>query len=246
MEGESSFQVSDFSLDSQNNFYFSFNQRLLKISNQGQKLAEKIFQTEYAESYEGEKNIIPNPGTPYLAEDGTLLLAVQNGYCAKLSNYLGEPYDGCQNMFYALNSQNLQGEPKWKKPDLLSPIALNAQEFYYQKGSSGAYNWHYLDLFAIDISTGNTNWTKHWGGQDSAPQPLSVPLIDNQNNVYFTQGGKIFGYSIIQILDNIPENGKILDSPGANYRACSSLSLANGVLYLPAASQITALTFPPD
>jgi len=38
----------------------------------------------------------------------------------------------------------------------------------------------------------------------------------------------------------------ILNSPKANWLATSSLSLANGVLYLPAASQITALTFPPD
>lgn len=224
-------------LDSFGNIYFSVNQKLVKLNNAGLKTGEKTFEAEYSDDYKGEKNTAFFVRAPFIFGDAVIAIVGQ-GYCFRV---LQDPeYDICREMVYSVDISDFNAE-NWKKPisaasDWIEPMG---KEIYYAQRTPGNYAGAFLDLYAIDLATGNNSWTKHWYSQWGAPPKIYPLLIDSRNYAYFGHDSTVLGWDLNQILDSDPANGLIFSSQATHSSSNSSgAALSPAGLYVPASSKM--------
>jgi hypothetical protein len=226
---------SNLVLDSQNNVYFFADTTLFKFT-AGGKTGERIIEIVYDEGYEGDENRTGRVVDLALSSQGTFLFNVIDGGCDKD----GKSY----NIFYALSKDNISSNPSWTQKDFYyGPIGINGEEFFIQATPPGSFKYH-LYLYGIDVLTGETNWAKHWYG-DSPPLNVSAITSDNDNNIYFTQGGEVWSYNLDNISDETPQNDRILSAPGANPNIVEPVALGQGVMYVFGGKTISRVVFNP-
>ena len=261
-EGESYWAVSNtLTLDEQNNSYLFINKKLLKINSQGEKIAERIFESEMEADYleacgsELEKySIRPEIRNIFLASDETLLVPVFNGYCAKQKEAACSPYYDCWHFkLYALDSQNFSQE-RWEKiGDNFNIFTVNTdqnrQEFYYAYGAMWIGNAYGSHLFGAKLSDGEVFWEKHWYSRGNSDADISIPVIDGNNNIYFAQNRYVLGYALISDPEDPENSSRIIEEEILNVEAAwyvkTPVSLGNGILYVSAGNKLNALIFSP-
>ena len=99
-----------------------------------------------------------------------------------------------------------------------------------------------MDVSAVDLSNGNIKWTKRWRGEGTFA-PLSFVASDSGSNIYLTQSSSVVGYNSLSILDDDPNNDKILSFIGAEPYVAGPLSIGQGVMYIPKVDKIMAVRY---
>jgi len=228
---------SNLVLDEQNNVYFLADTTLFKFT-AGGKTGERVPEIVYDEGYEGDKDKSGHVTDLALSSQGMLLFNIFDG---------GYDKDGrAYNIFYALNKDDISSEPLWTKKDFYSgPIGINGEEFFMQANPPGSYGWYHLYLYGIDVLTGETKWAKHWQSNGSPPLSVSAITSDSNNNIYFTQGGEVWSYSLDNILDEIPQNDRIFSALGANSNISEPVAMGQGVMYVLGGKTISRVVFNP-
>ncbi|MFA6336951.1 MAG: lamin tail domain-containing protein [Candidatus Paceibacterota bacterium] len=241
-QGDSFFSAAGPVLDNAGNIYLAVNQKLIKLNSFGQKILERVFEPEYAEEYEGEKNKTVSIGAPFVFNGGNAVIAiVGGGYCFKEIGENSEN-DICRPMVYSVSFSDLNSE-NWKKPISISTdwIEPMGREIYYAKRTPSNLTGGFLDLYAVDLATGNNSWKKHWYGKWSMPKMYPV-LTDGQDRAYFAQESTVLGLDITQIFDEDPSNGLVFNASATDYSSNSNGgALGPAGLYIPALNQLSLI-----
>ncbi|MFA5643783.1 MAG: lamin tail domain-containing protein [Candidatus Paceibacterota bacterium] len=233
--GQSISTVFGPTLDSENNIYLSVNQKLIKLNSQGQKIGERSFGPEFAEDYEGPRDITVEAGVPYLFDNNAIILGIKNGHCAKLVSP-GDPEsfrDGCESTVYSVSSNDLAVD-NWKISANFDFGRVGGNKFYYNIRAPGMFGASFLDLVAIDLATGDRTWSKHWASSYTGPDPIYPLLSDSQGYAYFGQREMVLGYDMSQPPDSDP-GGNLVFSANISSLAPKDkgAALGLGTLYLP-------------
>jgi len=229
-------------LDSQGNIYLAVNRKIIKLDSLGQKIEERFFEPEYGEDYEGSRDVVASAGLPYLLGNNQLITIVGNGHCGKLAASNGGPaYDGCESMIYSLSLEDLDSE-NWKKAINPSDWAdVMGSNLYFTSRGSSMWGSGWLNLTAIDLSSGDTVWSKKWSN-DYGPNEIYPLLADGQNRAYFAQNDRVLGYDLGQVLDNSSASGQIFSAAASNATSnAGGGSLGPGGLFAPARERMSLI-----
>jgi hypothetical protein len=167
------------------------------------------------------------------------------GYCFKAIAPDQSKYDTCQEMLYSVSKDDLNSE-NWKKQ--VSPYSwaeAMGKEFYYSISTQGHYTGGFLDLYAIDLATGNNAWNKQWAEGFGMPVEIYPVLADSEDRAYFARGSTVLGYDLNQMLDIDPSHGLIFSGNASNQQCNhSGGALAPAGLYVPSLSQLNLISVP--
>jgi hypothetical protein len=228
---------SNIVIDQDGNAYFSADNMLFEF-NGTSKIEERVVDVVYDEEYVGEKDKMTKITNLSLSLSGIILFnTIESKYDKE-----GKPHP----VLYGLNKDNILSDFLWSIDDIYyGAIGVNEDEFFVQNNPPGSYAWYHLFLYSFDVLTGIENWNKHWSCDGSPVYFGSFVSSDNNNNIYFNQGGEIIGYNSNEILDDNPENDRVFSSLGAGYSSSTAVSLGRGVMYYTDGRIIKKLKFNP-
>lgn len=235
--GRSYDTFSNIVIDQDDNVYFFADNTLFKFNGMS-KIEERIVDVVYDEEYVGEKDKTTKITDLSLSLSGVLLFNASQSKYDKEGKY--------HYVLYGLDKDNISSDFLWSIDDIYyGAIGINGEEFFVQNIPSGGSSWYHLYLYSFDVLTGKENWKKHWSCDGSPVDRTSFVVSDNNDNIYFNQGGEVLGFNSKEILDNKPENDRIFSVAGINSSSSVSVSLGSGAMYFTDGRVIKKIIFYP-
>jgi hypothetical protein len=235
--GKSYDTFSNIVIDQDDNVYFFADNTLFKFNGMS-KIGERIIDVTYDEEYMGERNKTAKITDLSLSLSGVLLFNASESKYDKEGKY--------HYVLYGLDKDNILSDFLWSIDDIYyGAIGINGEEFFVQNNPPGGSSWYHLYLYSFNVLTGKENWNKHWSCDGSSIDRASFILSDNNNNIYFNQGGEVLGFNSKEILDDKPENDRIFSVAGISSSSSVSVSLSGGSMYFTDGKIIKKIIFIP-
>jgi len=186
---------SNLVVDKNNNVYFSKLNTLIKVNYYLSQKEEMVFEVDYSEDYLGEKDKKANISKIIIADDGRVLVSIQDQFCDN---------NRC-HMVLNLVSEDIKNII-WSKEDYNNPLAVGNNELYLWRNVSPPDNiWMRFSLSGVDLNSGEIVWEKRWAS-DISISHIDYLVTNNEGKIYFIQGNSFKGYDSHSISSVKPED----------------------------------------